>query len=91
MAALAAPPAAPKPPTDAAISAPDSVKSSGNRMNSVEDRMKELCELFRVYGNRDYIGEPVSQAQHMCQAAWFARENFPEDVELKVGMLLHVN
>lgn len=36
-----------------------------------------------MYGNEDYIGEPVSQIEHMCQCAQLAqRENYDDQVIL---------
>lgn len=43
----------------------------------------EIITLYKMYGNEDYIGEPVSQIEHMCQAAQMAeRENYDEEVVL---------
>ena len=48
--------------------------------NKVAD---EVLDLYIRFGNEDYIGEPVSQIEHMCQAARFAeRENYDEEVVL---------
>lgn len=35
---------------------------------------EEVFVLYHQYGNADYIGEPVSQIEHMCQAAQLAEE-----------------
>ena len=32
---------------------------------TAEEVTKEVFDLFREYGSRDYIGEPVSQQEHM--------------------------
>ena len=43
----------------------------------------EIFSLYEKYGAADYIGEPVSQVEHMCQAAQLAEnENCDEDVIL---------
>jgi 2-amino-1-hydroxyethylphosphonate dioxygenase (glycine-forming) len=34
--------------------------------------VKEVFDLYRTYGDADYIGEPVSQIEHMVQAAQLA-------------------
>jgi 2-amino-1-hydroxyethylphosphonate dioxygenase (glycine-forming) len=48
--------------------------------NSVVDL---IITLYEKYGNADYIGEPVSQLEHMCQAAQLAEaEGYPEEVIL---------
>ncbi|MEO8111212.1 MAG: HDIG domain-containing metalloprotein [Ginsengibacter sp.] len=43
----------------------------------------EILSLYRQYGNEDYIGEPVSQIEHMCQCAELAeKENYDDEVIL---------
>ena len=43
----------------------------------------EVFYLYDQYGKADYIGEPVSQIEHMCQAAQLAEaEGFDEEVVL---------
>jgi phosphonate degradation associated HDIG domain protein len=43
----------------------------------------EVFALYGSYGNADYIGEPVSQLEHMCQAAQLAEEEgYDEEVIL---------
>ncbi len=43
----------------------------------------DVLSLYEQYGNRDYIGEPVSQVEHMLQAALLAeREGYEEEVVL---------
>jgi phosphonate degradation associated HDIG domain protein len=45
--------------------------------------VEEVFSLYENYGNEDYIGEPVSQVEHMCQAAQLAeQEGFDEEVVL---------
>lgn len=54
-------------------------------MNEKEAKQvaNELITLYRMYGNDDYIGEPVSQIEHMCQAAQLAeKENYDDEVVL---------
>jgi len=36
--------------------------------------IEEIFSLYENYGKSDYIGEPVSQIEHMCQAAQLAEE-----------------
>lgn len=49
---------------------------------------KEVFDLFREYGNRDYIGEPVSQQEHMTQCAMLAeKEGYA--IEVILGAFLH--
>ena len=43
----------------------------------------EIIGLYKSYGNQDYIGEPVSQIEHMCQCAQLAeKENYDDEVIL---------
>jgi len=43
----------------------------------------EIFSLYENYGAADYIGEPVSQIEHMCQAAQLAEaEGYDDDVIL---------
>jgi len=45
--------------------------------------VKEVFELYERYGNEDYIGEPVSQIEHMSQAATLAmKEGYDDEVIL---------
>ena len=37
--------------------------------------LQNLFNLYTKYGDYDYIGEDVSQIQHMIQAAMLAEEN----------------
>jgi phosphonate degradation associated HDIG domain protein len=50
---------------------------------SIDESVSEIFELYQKYGDEDYIGEPVSQLEHMCQAAQLAEaEGCPEEVIL---------
>lgn len=43
----------------------------------------EVFALYEQFGSSDYIGEPVSQVEHMCQAAMLAEEEgYDDDVIL---------
>jgi 2-amino-1-hydroxyethylphosphonate dioxygenase (glycine-forming) len=39
----------------------------------------EIMSLYNNYGNKDYIGEPVSQIEHMCQCAQLAEKEKYDD------------
>ena len=41
---------------------------------SPENKVNEVFALYESYGNADYIGEPVSQIEHMSQAAQMAAD-----------------
>ncbi|WDH35099.1 phosphonate degradation HD-domain oxygenase [Pseudomonas chlororaphis] len=48
-----------------------------------EQRIAEVFGLYERFGNSDYIGEPVSQIEHMSQAAQLAMaEGFDDEVVL---------
>lgn len=43
----------------------------------------EIMNLYKKYGDEDYIGEPVSQVEHMCQCAQLAeKEGYDEEIIL---------
>lgn len=42
------------------------------RIHAIAD---EVIALYQQFGNEDYIGEPVSQIEHMCQCAQLAQQN----------------
>lgn len=49
----------------------------------IEEIIQLIFGLYEKYGDEDYIGEPVSQVEHMCQAAELAEaEGYPEEVIL---------
>ena len=41
-------------------------------MSKVDEIIREVFELYEKHGDEDYIGEPVSQLEHMSQAAQLA-------------------
>jgi len=52
-------------------------------MKDIKTTVEEIFELYSTYGNADYIGEPVSQIEHMSQAAQLAKqEGFDDEVIL---------
>jgi 2-amino-1-hydroxyethylphosphonate dioxygenase (glycine-forming) len=44
-----------------------------------ENTIKEIFDLYEKYGNEDYIGEPVSQIEHMSQCAQLAMDSGYDD------------
>jgi 2-amino-1-hydroxyethylphosphonate dioxygenase (glycine-forming) len=48
----------------------------------------EIIGLFEKYGRADYIGEPVSQIEHMCQCAQLAMAAGADD-DLVLAAFLH--
>lgn len=48
-----------------------------------EQKARFIIGLYEQYGGEDYIGEPVSQVEHMCQCATLAeKEGYGEEVVL---------
>ena len=54
----------------------------------IESNLDKLFDYFINYGAKDYIGEPVTQTEHMFQAALQA-ENNNEDNEVVLAALFH--
>ena len=50
--------------------------------------VNEIFSLYENHGNADYIGEPVSQLEHMCQAAQLAEEEGYDD-EVVLAAFFH--
>ena len=64
--------------------------TSGHKMatSRAKHATKEVFDLYRKYGDQDYIGEPVSQQEHMIQCAMLAeKEGYCDEVVL--GVFLH--
>ena len=50
---------------------------------SINKTLQEIFDLYEKFGDADYIGEPVSQIEHMSQAAQLAiKEGFDDEVIL---------
>jgi len=47
-----------------------------------------LADIFERRGAEDYLGEPVTMAEHMLQGAWLAEQDKASD-ELVAAALLH--
>ncbi len=52
------------------------------------ETVNEIMDLYERYGREDYIGEPVSQIEHMCQCAQLAEAAGAGD-ELILSAFLH--
>ncbi|HNP95352.1 MAG TPA: hypothetical protein PKJ63_06975, partial [Cyclobacteriaceae bacterium] len=48
-------------------------------MSKVDSIVDEIFALYTKYGDEDYIGEPVSQLEHMSQAAQLAIDSGADD------------
>lgn len=52
-------------------------------MDTIKERVEKVFSLYEQFGSADYIGEPVSQLEHMSQAAQLAiNEGFDDEVVL---------
>lgn len=47
-----------------------------------------LADIFERRGGEEYLGEPVTMAEHMLQSAWFAEQAGEPDIVV-VAALLH--
>lgn len=51
--------------------------------NTVDHIIEEVLDLYKRFGREDYIGEPVSQIEHMSQAAQLAmKEGYDDEIVL---------
>jgi len=57
-------------------------------IKSAEQIADEIIGLYTKYGNEDYIGEPVSQIEHMCQCAQLAEVSGADD-EMILAAFFH--
>lgn len=54
-----------------------------DKLLSAKNIVDEIFDLYKQYGDQDYIGEPVSQLEHMAQAAALAKkEGYDSEVIL---------
>lgn len=50
---------------------------------TIQETINEIISLYEQFGGDDYIGEPVSQIEHMCQCAQLAEmEGYDDEVIL---------
>lgn len=56
--------------------------------NEILHNVEEIMGLYEQYGSDDYIGEPVSQIEHMCQCAQLA-ESAGQDNEVILAAFFH--
>ncbi len=54
----------------------------------LQERINEIMLLYQNFGNEDYIGEPVSQIEHMCQCAQLAQASGADD-EVVLAAFFH--
>ena len=57
-------------------------------MDKVSSIVNDIFDLYRTYGSEDYIGEPVSQIEHMSQAGQLAIASGHED-EVVLAAFFH--
>jgi 2-amino-1-hydroxyethylphosphonate dioxygenase (glycine-forming) len=58
------------------------------KQQDISDVVNTIISYYERYGANDYIGEPVSQIEHMVQGAMFA-EHEGRSKELIISMFLH--
>lgn len=56
--------------------------------NQIAAAVDEIVSLYQQFGSEDYIGEPVSQIEHMCQCAQLA-EAAGASTEVILAALFH--
>jgi phosphonate degradation associated HDIG domain protein len=56
--------------------------------NKVNEIIDEVFDLYELHGGEDYIGEPVSQLEHMSQSAQLAIEQGSDD-EIVLAAFFH--
>ena len=56
--------------------------------NKVDQIIDEVFDLYELHGSEDYIGEPVSQLEHMSQSAQLALEQGYDD-EVVLAAFFH--
>jgi 2-amino-1-hydroxyethylphosphonate dioxygenase (glycine-forming) len=59
------------------------MKTESTTYQTPEQTAEFIISLYHQFGNEDYIGEPVSQLEHMCQCAELAeKDGYSEEVIL---------
>jgi phosphonate degradation associated HDIG domain protein len=56
--------------------------------NKADEIIDEVFDLYELHGGEDYIGEPVSQLEHMSQSAQLALEQGCDD-EIVLAAFFH--
>lgn len=52
-------------------------------VDMIDTHIENILTLYKTYGNENYIGEKVSQVEHMCQCAQLAEaEGYDDEVIL---------
>ncbi|MEO6233435.1 MAG: phosphonate degradation HD-domain oxygenase [Ferruginibacter sp.] len=54
----------------------------------IHQNVDEIMSMYQQFGSEDYIGEPVSQIEHMCQCAQLAEASGADD-ELILAAFFH--
>src|SRR5882724_2130579 len=57
-------------------------------MGTIDQAIDEIFTLYNLYGDEDYIGEPVSQLEHMSQSAQLAIQAGADD-EVVLAAFFH--
>lgn len=54
-----------------------------------ENNIEKIINLYEKYGSKDYIGEDMTQTEHMIRAAMLAEIDIPNNKDLIIASFLH--
>ena len=55
--------------------------------DNIDNIIKNIFKYYEDFGDKDYIGEPVTQIEHMTQTAMIAQEK-GEDTIMILGIFI---
>ena len=64
------------------------MESVNSELLSVREIVNKIFYYYENFGDQDYIGEPVTQIEHMVQGAMFA-ERDGRKAEIIIALFLH--
>ena len=54
-----------------------------------KNNIEKIINLYEKYGSKDYIGEDMTQTEHMIRAAMLAEMDDPNNKDLIISAFLH--
>lgn len=60
-----------------------------SNLAQISEVIDAVFDLYKNYGEQDYIGEEVTQLQHALQCGHLAHEEYPDNKEIILGAFLH--
>ena len=54
-----------------------------------KNNIEKIINLYENYGSKDYIGEDMTQTEHMIRAAMLAEIDNPNNKDLIIAAFLH--